>query len=242
MRRLSAHDIVRVWDWGQEKHALDRALLLLALAEPKLTPAQIATLSIGQRNTRLLTLRGKTLGAALQGIASCPACGMTLEFSLEVPALLRPEPATQEYQLSGPDFELRCRLPNSLDLAAILGLGDRGAARRLLIERCVVEAAYAGQPIDPAALPDSVIPALAEAVTEHDPQAEMRIRMDCPQCEHSWSSLFDIVSFFWAEIDGLARRLLEEVHTLARAYGWRESEILSMSAAHRQAYLEMVGG
>jgi len=52
--------------------------------------------------------------------------------------------------------------------------------------------------------------------------------------------MFDIVSFFWSEICVQAKRLLREVHILARAYGWREADILSMSAARRQLYLEMV--
>ena len=38
-----------------------------------------------------------------------------------------------------------------------------------------------------------------------------------------------------------ATRLLGEVHTLARAYHWREAEILAMSSRRRQAYLELAG-
>jgi hypothetical protein len=37
------------------------------------------------------------------------------------------------------------------------------------------------------------------------------------------------------------RRLLREVHTLALAYGWREADILNMSARRRRFYLEMAG-
>jgi hypothetical protein len=54
--------------------------------------------------------------------------------------------------------------------------------------------------------------------------------------------LFDMPAYFWSEIQMGARRLLQEVHALASAYGWRESEILMLSAARRRAYLEMVGG
>jgi hypothetical protein len=61
----------------------------------------------------------------------------------------------------------------------------------------------------------------------------------CPTCGHSWHALFDIVAFFWAELASQAKRLLREVHTLARAYGWREADIVSMSARRRQLYLEM---
>jgi hypothetical protein len=52
--------------------------------------------------------------------------------------------------------------------------------------------------------------------------------------------VFDIISFFWTELDSLARRLLQDVHVLAKAYSWREADILSMSATRRQFYLEMV--
>jgi hypothetical protein len=34
---------------------------------------------------------------------------------------------------------------------------------------------------------------------------------------------------------------MREVHTLAAMYGWRETDILAMSAWRRQRYLEMIG-
>ena len=37
-----------------------------------------------------------------------------------------------------------------------------------------------------------------------------------------------------------AARLLAEIHTLARAYGWSERDLLGMSAVRRAAYLGMV--
>jgi hypothetical protein len=82
--------------------------------------------------------------------------------------------------------------------------------------------------------------AIAEAMVEHDPRAEMRLAMHCHACQHSWSTIFDIVSFFWTEIEASAKRLLREVHTLAKAYGWREADILALSSARRQCYLELV--
>ncbi len=64
--RLAARDIVRAWDWGQDKHAVDRALVLLALAHPELSHDALADLTVGQRNGRLLALRERTLGPALR--------------------------------------------------------------------------------------------------------------------------------------------------------------------------------
>ena len=71
-------------------------------------------------------------------------------------------------------------------------------------------------------------------------KAEVQLTLNCPACEHSWSVLFDITTFVWAEISSLARRLLREVHILATAYGWHEADILAMSAIRRQFYLELV--
>jgi hypothetical protein len=62
-----------------------------------------------------------------------------------------------------------------------------------------------------------------------------------PGLRHSWDVLFDIVSFFWAEIGAWAQRLLREVHALASAYGWREADILALSAWRRRQYLDLAG-
>ena len=90
------------------------------------------------------------------------------------------------------------------------------------------------------ALPDEVTVILGESVLERDPQAEVQIDMTCPQCQYHRPSLFDVSRFLWTEIQAQAKRLLREVHILARAYGWRETEILALSNVRRQFYLEMM--
>ena len=64
----------------------------------------------------------------------------------------------------------------------------------------------------------------------------------CPECGHRWHATFDIVSFFWSEIDAWAYRTLHQVHRLASAYGWREADILAMSPWRRQFYLSLQNG
>ncbi|MHC4352435.1 MAG: phage baseplate protein, partial [Planctomycetota bacterium] len=59
-------------------------------------------------------------------------------------------------------------------------------------------------------------------------------------CRHKWQKVFDIVTFLWEEISLHAKGLLQEVHSIASVYGWREDDILSMSSARRQYYLHMV--
>lgn len=241
MRPLSANDIVQLWEWGRDKHPIDRALALLALACPEWTPEQLQGLTVGQRNSRLLALREETLGSTLKGYAECARCRAPLEFSLAVSAIRRPEPDAHAYTLQVDGLELRFRLLDSKDLAAIAGLSGVAEARLRLIERCLLQATREGQPLAAAELPEFALAALVEALAERDPQAETRLQLTCAACGHRWSALFDVVSFFWTELGARAERLLVEVHALARAYGWREADILALGEARRHFYLELVG-
>jgi hypothetical protein len=121
---------------------------------------------------------------------------------------------------------------------------DAREGRMMLARRCLLGARRGeprAEPVElPDELPEQLMSELAARMIEHDPQAEVLLDLDCPACGHSWLVVFDIASFLWGEISALARRLLRDVHSLARAYGWSESDILSMSDARRQFYLEMV--
>jgi hypothetical protein len=240
MRPLSAYDLLEVWEVGEDRHPLDRALILLAAAYPELTWEELAALSVGQRDGRLLTLRERALGPTLNGFAECPRCMERLEFDVAVADLrVAAEPEEEVGELVTDGLALQFRPPNSRDLAALTGCRDPSTARNLLVQRCVLEASRDGVPVAHSELPTEAITRLAERMSECDPQAEVLLALRCPACEHAWQALFDIVAFFWAELAAQAKRLLGEVHTLARAYGWREADILGMSARRRQFYLEM---
>ncbi len=220
---------------------MDRALLLLALASPELSPTELSVLTVGQRNARLLMLRQMTLGARAECLVHCPLCNEPLEFTLDMGTLLMTEPTEFIATLVAEAFTLRFRLPNSMDLADLAGCTDVQAGRQLLLGRCVLQAEHDGQAIALASLPERIIEALAEAIAEKDPQAEMQFALDCSACQYTWTTIFDIVAFFWTELEAQAKRLLREVHVLARAYGWRESDILALSVTRRQLYLELIG-
>lgn len=243
MRALRAQDILEVWEWGRLQHPLDRALTILAAGWPEASRDELAALPMPQRDSRLLWLRELTFGSRLDGFACCPGCGERLEFTLDAAALRGPEavaPQSEGAELLPSGFRVRFRLPNSLDLGTAVALGDAEGARHRLAERCVFEAWRDGEAIPPGELPDGALAELAARMAEHDPQAETTLDLECPACAHRWQAAFDIASFIWGEICGHAKRLLREVHALARAYGWREAEILSLSAARREMYLQMV--
>ncbi len=243
MRPLSAYHILQIWEIGQSQHPLDRALTLLTFACPDRTAKELASLSIGQRDAYLLTLREMTFGSKLNAFAECPQCREQLEFAMnvgDIRVVEAVEPQVQQYSLMAEGVELHFRLPNSWDLAAIVGYQDVGAANLQLIQRCLLQANRDGVAVDYSELPSSAIAQLASQMAECDPQAEVLFDLNCPACNHSWQVLFDIVAFFWKELTVEAKRLLREVHQLARFYGWREADILSMSATRRQFYLDMV--
>jgi hypothetical protein len=91
-----------------------------------------------------------------------------------------------------------------------------------------------------SALPDRVTTAVAAALLDADPCAELTFAFDCVSCGHSWESLLDVPHLVWSELAARAQRLLLEVHLLARTYGWSESDILALSSVRREAYLALV--
>jgi hypothetical protein len=243
MRPLSAPQLVEIWEQGSALPAVERALLLLEYACPEKTSEELAALNLGRRDTLLLALREQTFGPALDGYAECSACGAGLEFSLDTRTLGAPfktSEANPVFQFSEGEIEIRFRLPNSLDLAVVANEPDVEQTSRALVSRCVLEATRGDAPIVASEHPE-VRAALSAKIAECDPQAEIRARLECPACGAVSEQAFDIVSFFWSEISAHARRLLREVDILARAYGWREWEVLSLSPARRQFYLDLVG-
>ena len=248
MRPLTAAELLNVWERGQAEPPVRQALALLAAACPETPSDEIARLAIGRRDRLLLELRERTFGPRLVSVAACPACGERLEVEVAVRDLLveGDDPAGEASRaLAADGWQVRFRPPHSLDVLALAEGGqdrDPGAARRRLLAGCLLEARTPdGGEAHAADLPESVLQAVAGAMAAADPQAEIELALTCPACAHAWLALFDIVSFFWTEIDAWARVLLQEIHVLASAYGWREPDILALSPWRRRAYLEMVG-
>ena len=240
---LSADEFLRLWEVGAAQHPLDRALTILAAAAPGLTAEELARRPSGRRDEWLLTVYERTFGRRLAGQGHCPECGERVEFDLDTRTFLAAaseENGVEPYTVAEEGYAVTYRLPNSFDLAGIGSLIDLSEARQRLLEGCIVTATQGNTEVGVDHLPDSVINRVVEQMAARDPLAVIELAMACPSCGCRWQLLFDIVAFLWRKIEAQARRLLREVHTLARAYGWREADILSMSPARRQAHLEMV--
>ncbi|HEX8293455.1 MAG TPA: hypothetical protein VF570_16965, partial [Pyrinomonadaceae bacterium] len=151
-------------------------------------------------------------------------------------------PAAGPFRLEVGGHELEFRLPDSLDLLAVSAHEDVAGARWELFERCLSSAHSGGAAVPFEALPPEVVDAVSEEMDRLDPQGNVRLSMACPRCGHGWQALFDICSYLRSELDAWARRLLWEVHLLASAYGWRESDTLALSPRRRLLYVQMVNG
>ncbi|NEO98512.1 MAG: phage baseplate protein [Symploca sp. SIO2E9] len=244
MQPLTANELIRCWEIGQSQHPLDRALTLLSFACPEKPMATLAAMSIGQRDAHLLTLREITFGEQMNGWAECPQCSERLEFTMKTSQMRLVElqqAEAEEYIIKIGEWQLQYRLPNSWDLAAIVGSQDYEQAARQLRQRCLLKASLSGEERSYNHLPEEVIEKIVEAIAAQDPQIEILLDLDCPACGHNWQVMLDIVWFIWKEISAKAQRILQEVHVLARFYGWREADILSMSTLRRQYYLSLVG-
>ena len=244
MGPLNASELLDVWERGRLQPHHRRALLLLAAACPESRPEELAGLSIGRRDARLLSLRERLFGPCLASITACPACGERLELGFEVSDILiqTEEEPPSRLMLEMDGYEILFRLPDTTDLAALEMTGvSRQAIRSLMLNRCLSEARYNGMEQKVEELPKAIVEEVMERMSVADPQADVKLNLECPSCRNRWLAPFDILSFFWSEVETWARRLLREVHLLARAYGWSEAEILAMSALRRQSYLEMLG-
>jgi hypothetical protein len=198
-------------------------------------------LPLGERERSLLALRAAVFGPRLNGRVECEACGAPLELDVDVDEILA---SVADAPSGGPmvevdGYRITLRLPDSRDMLAAAA-GPPSQAAQVLLQRCVVSAERDGAPAAVDGLPESVAVAAGEAIAAADPLADLSFDLTCVACGHVWRAPFDAAQFLWTELDAWAGRALREVHTLAAAYGWSEREILSMSAARRARYRELI--
>jgi hypothetical protein len=245
------NEILDAWESALPRRPAGRALALLE-ATSELGADRLAALSLGQRDRLLFALREQLFGPELVSLAECPKCAATVQFSCnthDLAAAAAVEPTSMS--TSGGDDDGRVtrrfvhgehevvhRLLDSTDLLSLSPSDTPEAARRRLIDRCVLRATRGGVPIAAGDLPADVRAALVQALGKADDGADLQMSFICAACGATWEARFDIVRYLWSEIEAWSHRILAEVHTLARRYGWSERAILSMSPWRRQLYLE----
>jgi len=243
VRTPTAAELMQAWERGSEASAAARSLHLLSASCDELDGEALLHLPLGRHDALLLQMHTRLFGRRLDSVAACPACGAPVEAEFDAQALRLEEHEAQdglsaalELHSSAHDVRVRFRLANGGDLIALQTCTDVAQARRLLIERCVID--IDGIDAGASAMPESLQAELAQAMAEADPQADLQLAFRCPDCAHDWQPTFDIAQFLWQELHAWALRMLRDIDTLARHYHWSEADILAMTPRRRQAYLE----
>jgi hypothetical protein len=211
-----------------------------------LETSSLGGLSVGERDGALMSMRRRTFGPSVSAASRCPHCDERVELSFEIDELQAvvdacgAPPASFTVEEDG--WSVTGRLPCCDDVISVEAASSEDEAEAELWRRCTLDTRFDGEPRTADEVPESVKALMDEQLARADPQADVQLRLECPTCATSWDQDFDIASFLWTEVDTWARGLLAEVHVLARAYGWTESDVLALSPFRRRTYLELARG
>jgi hypothetical protein len=216
-------------------------------------------LSLGDRDTLLLHARRLTFGGQIDCVLPCPECEERMDFQLQVERLLAPQDVgtpsrffEETLEAGGERFRVRFRVACGADLEDALNPPKHAPneAVQTLLSHLVERVRPEEEPEDSSFLsapslpieqwPAELAARVAERMAELDPQAETALQLTCPACQHSFTTSFNIGDYFFRELRARETRRYQEVHQLALAYHWSETEILSMSPRKRQIYLDLL--
>lgn len=238
---IDAAALLAAWETAAAAPHLERApslLLSLGCVAPE---TELEQMTVGGCDARLFMLRRAVFGDVLEATAVCPTCRAQLEWELSLAALAPDADAERpnEVRVAAQNYEIDCRPLRNRDLSDIAARGASAGVSDLL-ERCVTAARGPdGADIPAADLPAALAAPVLEAVAASDPGAQVAMTVRCV-CGAEWTDELDIRGIVWTEVTDWVSQTLTEVHTLARAYGWSEAEILALSEWRRRWYLEAV--
>lgn len=231
MDALAPDGLLDVWELGNARHPIDRALLLYSLAAPDIPPDKLADQPLSGRNAALMALRTRRFGSPVPGWTDCPSCGERMEFAIKADQL---PPFTAADDAPIDVAGLRFARLSSRHLAQLPDTGDDEETARLMLLACAENPEQL--PTDDAAL-TALLDEADATFDQLDPWMNLSLQVSCPDCGNPFDTVFDIAEILWDEIDSVAQHLLDDVHQLASAYGWREEDILTLSERRRAAYL-----
>jgi hypothetical protein len=173
-------------------------------------------------------------GGALDALVPCRGCDAQMDVRLPV-STLRTASAERERRVPGPqNRELSVRALTTCDLLAAGRTSDPAGE---LLARCMTDAA--GEPVDPRGLGPEAVARVEEAAEQLAGAAAAVVRTSCPDCGTDALVPVDMGVLLWERVASAASALVSEVAALASAFGWREQDVLRMSAQRRRTYLRL---
>lgn len=185
----------------------------------------VRALPLGDRDYLVMKLRQITFGSRIELVLDCPACGgrMDVDFDLEsVPVEARPQQLEYRLRVEG-GLDLRFRLPRGSDVEDAV---DADA----LLARCV-----GGE-----SLPAGVRVALEKEIERVSPKVNSDFEAACPECEHRFATPFDPAAVLLRDFYRRQAQFERGVHLLSFYYHWPLREILALTPARREHYVDLL--
>lgn len=245
MQNLTDEDILYLWESNIDSHPMDKALAILSRALPEFNRDQLAYLTQGKRDNLLLQVRQSTFGDLLQTFAQCPGCGRVAEFSLSCERLCRCSSVIMDIARAiseNDEGRVSARLNNGkgLERVGLYQYKNKFEETNVIYHKRVYKtnsglAQSVAQPLS-----YDIEFSLNQSLANADPLPELILTLNCPDCNCQWQAALDVIDMLWKEIVRAATQVIQEVHELALAYGWREQDVLALTSMRRAAYLKLI--
>ncbi len=245
--------LLAAWEHAGQAPPPARAAVLVHRAGLTGSLDEALDLDVGTCAVLALQVYRETFGEVADAVVECPGCGERMEAALPTDGWsggpgIPGGPGQHERERTVGAWVVRA--PTARDLVLIAERDGLAAARDELLRRCVRPAAVRGGEASGGdgagavgrrvAGPDDAELAAIEAVAEELAGAAVLVSIvTCPECGTAVDVSFDAGAMLWDRVAAAAPELLADVASLARAYGWNETEVLALPPVRRRAYLAL---
>lgn len=204
-----------------------------------LDPAEVAGWTLDRRLRALAAIALTTFGNTLAWQARCPACREPMELELGLDTLLSDPGKAEAFDYAPrPGTTLTLRLPTGRDQQAWRALALPPGDLFLAMAGSLVEGLDGRAPESGWRLPAEWLDGVEAAFTARDPLNMLEAGAQCPSCGAGSAIQLDLEAVILDMLAREQRRVMEDVHRLARAYHWSEGEVLAIPPRRRAFYLQ----
>ena len=169
--------------------------------------------------------------------ARCPQPQCRQDIELELPLANFALASAAHTEIHAEGARLTLRLPNGEDQRRWLLQSPPGGA--IEESRCARDVVVAVNDATPA--PDwqpsaAVVDAIGDALAALDPLTALNVSVSCPDCATLIAVDIDLEALALAHLRKTQLALLDDVHRLAQAYAWAETDIVNLPAWRRAYY------
>ncbi|MEM5317143.1 hypothetical protein [Paraburkholderia sp. JHI869] len=225
--------LISTWEAALAQPAATRTATLVAvLREGAGDPL---ALDVGTREHDALRLAACIVGDALDAQTACVHCGERMEIRVPLAALERVPVDTAEVRDGV--WQVGLRVPDTHDVLAALDFPAGEASEAALFSRCVRSAQCNSEARTANDLPAALRAQCEARLDALAPLANLTLDLVCPTCGAEDAVPLDAGAFVFERMRHWVEDQLDDVARLCRAYGWREADVLAMSAWRRRFYL-----